>query len=389
MTGFECLKLAGSLNVCGLNGNCINETFCACNPGWSKSTEVAFYLSEEQYFADIDDPILGNQICDTNNTLLQTAYGFTLAVTTCVFLYQGVLIRSVKHLKRLGAFMLCCVSSIAYCLLRLIESSAYFGQDPLATILFAIVHVSGNAAVLVFNYRFISYQLKAARTHGAGLRTITKYNPNKIKYLQIFLQLLDFIVGILFIASTFVNTLKETATLLRVAFGIYAFRIVYQTWASRYLTFYVISDLDKVINEVEPPASELRDSRVDILDNGMSMHDNTLIENFRRSRKGLKIVYYSVTMYTVLMGYFYFMAAVSNIGLSAFKYFMPIQIVSGMLWSIVVLKAWKHNSIRKNASTIASKKTDQSSKHKLVSSQGGPTITSSSSKSRVSLSNQL
>eukprot|EP00510_Aplanochytrium_minuta_P004125 CAMPEP_0184006440 /NCGR_PEP_ID=MMETSP0954-20121128/691_1 /TAXON_ID=627963 /ORGANISM="Aplanochytrium sp, Strain PBS07" /LENGTH=120 /DNA_ID=CAMNT_0026284983 /DNA_START=153 /DNA_END=515 /DNA_ORIENTATION=- len=67
-----------------------------------------------------------------------------------------------------------------------------------------------------------------------------------------------------------------------------------------------------------------------------------LRENMNKNRKGLITVYRAMIYYTFIMLLFYGFACFTKPGLAAYKYFIPIQILLGMLWSFIVLLVWKH-----------------------------------------------
>mmetsp|Transcript_1607 Transcript_1607/g.1895 ORF Transcript_1607/g.1895 Transcript_1607/m.1895 type:complete len:184 (+) Transcript_1607:1-552(+) len=151
-------------------------------------------------------------------------------------------------------------------------------------------------------------------------------------------MILDVVVGVLFFWTSLTESVDTARKLFKSAFGIYSARSLYQSWAAGYFSNFVIHDLDTVL-KLNNGESEMGQARKEIL------KDTTLIESLQRSRKGLRIVHVTVLTYNGIMILFYAMPLVSNAGFSVYKYYMPIQILLGMLWSLVVLKAWKHNSV--------------------------------------------
>lgn len=245
MSTLQCQRLGGAVPECAVHGTCFGSA-CVCDKGWGKSTELALYLSQEEF--DIGnsgaDPNTNNLICDTHEASLRVLYSGTLFFVVTAFMFQARKIKKWKHIKTLSAYFLCTLCSAIFCLMKLIDIDRKVGQDIAITFLWAALHVSGNISVLWYNNRFIRYQAKAA----SKFIHLPKFDTKYLKFVQKVLTCLDSLVGILMFSSSLVSTLVTAKRLFLAAFGVYFSRSFYQLWATEYFTKYVIHDLDLVLN---------------------------------------------------------------------------------------------------------------------------------------------
>mmetsp|Transcript_16779 Transcript_16779/g.19018 ORF Transcript_16779/g.19018 Transcript_16779/m.19018 type:complete len:331 (+) Transcript_16779:127-1119(+) len=289
----RCLRIGEATPLCGVKGTCVNASICVCDEGWEKSTELAFYLTQEQFDLASEGVIDDTLVCNLQPTVLKFLYALALFSTVAVFSFQARFIRTRRHVRRVSPFLACCMASVLFCVARLIHLERNVGQDVLVTVLWAVVHVSGNFAVLFFNNRFIIYQAKATKE----LVPSPRFNPRNLKRLQVVLSFLDLLVGVLIISSSVVKLVETSRRLFKAVFGIFFCRSLYQIWAIGYFTNFIIQDFDKIINQDNEMATE---DEYDI----KIVRREELIRAFKRSRQGLKIVYFSLLFAILFMLFF-------------------------------------------------------------------------------------
>mmetsp|Transcript_17674 Transcript_17674/g.21434 ORF Transcript_17674/g.21434 Transcript_17674/m.21434 type:complete len:370 (-) Transcript_17674:77-1186(-) len=354
MADFECQALGPSLSTCGAYGSCANGTVCLCRQGWEKSTEIAFYLSKEEFEFAKANPDSNNLVCDLKPGFLRFLYLLALFLTSTIFFKQLIHVRKWKHLKKLYSYLITCSCAIVFCLIRAIDLQRAVGEDVFVTLLFAVVHIFGNIGVIRFNNKFIRYQVNSNQQF---IKEESKFDPKKLQLAQGVLFFLDTFIGILMICGALVDDRDTTKKLFLASFGIYFFRSFHQIWAVEYFTKFVIKDMDYVLLMMK------ENSKSNKLDEFELMQMDSMVS----SRRGLMAVYYSMMVYTAIIMFFYGTAWLSDIGLVAYKYFMPLQIILGMVWSLIVLVAWKHRKGSKGTMTASSSESRQAKPSAAVS----------------------
>jgi len=325
MSNITCLRFGNAAQYCGVAGTCVNDTICECRNGWSKSTEFAFYLNQEEF--DIGnsngDPNTNNLICDLKPELLKGLYGLAFSLTLASLIYQLRFVKKKKQVRKLSAYLVCSIVGMVFCLIRMFRLDKEIGEDVFVTFLWTVTHISGNISVLWFNERFISYQAKSSS------RTRTpKYSPKNLQRVQRLLTFSHFLYGTFFFSISLVKAVTSKRRLFLTSLGIYSISCFYQIWAVGYLISYIIQDFNYILNE---------DS-----DAVHVMANDQFIKSIETSKRGLRILYFCLTSYTLLMMIFYFMPIVSNSGYATYKYYIPLQLLVGMVWAIIVLAVWKH-----------------------------------------------
>lgn len=245
MSSFECIRLSRFLPECGINGECTNGTVCVCDEGWEKSTEAAFYLTQAEFEATENgqDINLSNLICDVNLGVLKTCYAIALLATLVALGTQVRFLKSRRHVKKLSAYLICCIFSIFFCFERLRDFGRNVGEDRFITFLWSVVHVFGNVAAIQFNNKFISYQAKANRQ----IVRSSRFDSKKLMLAQTVLVCLDSLVGILLFSTSLVSSYSTRRKIFLSACGIYFFRGFHQIWAVHHFTGFVLQDMDSLL----------------------------------------------------------------------------------------------------------------------------------------------
>mmetsp|Transcript_15058 Transcript_15058/g.18256 ORF Transcript_15058/g.18256 Transcript_15058/m.18256 type:complete len:232 (-) Transcript_15058:71-766(-) len=229
MSSPNCVELV-PLSVCG-HGNCAMSSFCECDSGWSKTTEFALYLTEEQYENGTE-----NLTCDTQTIVLRILYG----VAACFHLGSVVVhlltVKKKSQLKRLTPLMIAQITTAAYSILRVVDIDRRITEDILATFMFAISLFFASTAPMIFYNKFIAYQAKSLPigTGGSENNGLRMFKPNHLKRAQYALVTLDLVCLILLLVSPSMKQWKPKVVLLKWFFGLHSFRMLYNMWANHF-----------------------------------------------------------------------------------------------------------------------------------------------------------
>eukprot|EP00924_Labyrinthula_sp_SR-Ha-C_P015806 snap_masked-scaffold_4-processed-gene-9.34-mRNA-1 protein AED:1.00 eAED:1.00 QI:0/0/0/0/1/1/2/0/310 len=129
--------------VCGAHGTCINKT-CTCENGW--------FSSRDLYSSKSSPPCVGNLVS------LQVMYIISTIIHILALFITIRRLKKLKHLKRVALFLL---QITAFTLVSILKpgqlETAFFGFDPILTILLSLGIVLSFYAFSIYYGRFLAY----------------------------------------------------------------------------------------------------------------------------------------------------------------------------------------------------------------------------------------
>uniref|UniRef100_A0A7S3LRW1 Uncharacterized protein n=1 Tax=Aplanochytrium stocchinoi TaxID=215587 RepID=A0A7S3LRW1_9STRA len=329
----KCIQLRPS-PVCGYRGSCLNATTCVCESGWGKSTEMAVYLKGVS--STISDE---NLVCDTNETLLTVLYGIALAGIFWASYKHLIRIRKPKHAIRLIPLLSSYFCAIMCISIRLIDHSRYLAQDSPFTFFYCMCWFLANSSSLIFYNRFVEYQAKSS--HVAKLNGVSsRIRVDILKVVQWGVLFVDSVIWSLILSTGFIDSFEQDEAILKSAFAIYVVRNLYAAWADVYYIGALVHDCRQVLSNMPGSLSGL--SRV-VAPTGLT---ETLKTKTIPGLLYLRNLTFAFNMFVI---WFHLLPLFWDLWWNAFKYFIPIKMLVGVIMNVEVIDATARARTKENS----------------------------------------
>mmetsp|Transcript_21776 Transcript_21776/g.27835 ORF Transcript_21776/g.27835 Transcript_21776/m.27835 type:complete len:289 (-) Transcript_21776:755-1621(-) len=199
----SCVELS-PLKLCGIKGECINETICVCNGKAIQNSEWSFYLNDLSQENTLP--------CYSNETLVKILY-FLLGFFSLVALIFHVPIFKRSSLQRRILAYLYLISTMLLGFRRFANEKALFGQDTFHTLCFSFTFGSLATIASFNNERYLKFQIIKLQWVSEEKRHSKFHFAQKVARVQVTVHLLaiPFFFSTLFVprytASAFIKTI--------------------------------------------------------------------------------------------------------------------------------------------------------------------------------------
>lgn len=296
-----------------------NAMFCKCDPGWSQSVEFAFFIPNRKDIAE-DQAKLLKLPCDNNVAFLRVLFAGILILSVLSIVAHFAFLKTKRQLFRLLPTISYFLLLLVVAIIKLADEDKLFGVDIGQTVLTSFTFFNALLTGVVFFNKYITYQEKIFKVSTDKVRNQIK----RFKRLRRVIVTIDVVSVTLLLSTVFAD--EGALILFKAALVIGIFRSFYDMYCAIVLIKLLLDSMDILVDDIH-----------------------------EKVRKSMKRVRFILLLLSVITIFFYLTALISNEGMVAWKYILPILAILHLTMTLLVLFSYQEQVLRTRFEVIASK----------------------------------